>query len=100
MSGSARCHQCGHVISAGQRIGRRDACLHCGADLRCCLNCAFHEPGAHNDCREPQAERQLDRARGNFCDWFSLADARPAQSPEAGDARAALARLFAERKSS
>ncbi|MBN1363539.1 MAG: hypothetical protein JW976_01905 [Syntrophaceae bacterium] len=34
------------------------------------MNCSFYDAGAYNDCREPQAERVLDKARSNFCDFF------------------------------
>lgn len=77
-----------------ERIGRRDACLHCGADLHCCLNCRFYEPHAHNQCREPQAERQVDKTVGNFCEYFSAGEGRPAQAPKADTARARLEALF------
>ena len=46
-------------------------------DKCCCLVCqpTLHDPGAYNQCREPQAERVLDKDRGNFCDWFRFRDA-------------------------
>src|SRR5437016_11228842 len=66
------CHRCGHDIGTVERIGRRDTCLHCHADLHCCVNCAFYDPAYHNQCREPQAERQVDKQSGNFCDYFSF----------------------------
>jgi hypothetical protein len=88
------CYNCGREIGPAEQVGRRDACLACAADLRCCRNCRFYSPGAHNDCREPQAERQVDKVRGNFCDFFSFADSAPAGAAASGDARAALDRLF------
>ena len=42
------------------------------SDLHCCLNCSFYDLGAYNDCREPQAERVLDKIRSNFCDFFKF----------------------------
>ena len=66
------------------KIGRREVCPGCGADLRCCLNCAFHDPGAYNQCREPQAERVLDKDRGNFCDWFRFRGASEGQRAGGG----------------
>ena len=69
------CHRCRREITLEGKIGRREACPGCGADLHCCLNCSFHDPGAYNQCREPQAERVLDKDRGNFCDWFRFRDA-------------------------
>ena len=73
------CHHCGAATSAAvERVGRRDACLHCRTDLHCCVNCTFYDPAYHNQCREPQAERQVDKQVGNFCDYFSFRAGRPA----------------------
>ncbi|MEO8606051.1 MAG: hypothetical protein ABI629_26005 [bacterium] len=88
------CWRCGAALATGERIGRRYACLSCGTDLRCCRNCAFHEPTANNQCREPQAERQVDKERGNFCDWFSPAAAPAGAADPAAVAKANLAALF------
>lgn len=91
---SRACHRCGRAIAVGERVGRRDRCLGCDSDLHCCRNCAFHDPAYHNECREPQAERQVDKERGNFCEYFSFAD-RAQIRASADDARARLAKLFA-----
>jgi len=64
------CHRCRQALEGSDVIGRNDVCPQCGADLRCCLNCRHFEPGAYNQCREPQAERVLDKERANFCDCF------------------------------
>jgi hypothetical protein len=66
------CHSCKKEINLDKFVGRQEQCPACGADLHCCLNCAFYERGIYNDCREPQAERVLDKARSNFCDFFSF----------------------------
>ncbi len=63
------CWNCGAAIEGG-RFGRRDDCPGCGRDSRVCLNCEFHDIGRHNECREPQAERVVDKERANFCDFF------------------------------
>jgi hypothetical protein len=95
---NSTCHRCGEAIAAVERVGRRDICPQCGSDLRCCRNCRFHDPQAPNQCREPQAERQADVERGNFCEWFALADRREPRHPT--EARTALEGLFAARKRS
>ena len=92
------CHHCGRDIGPLQRVGRRDACLQCRADLHCCLNCTFYDPACHNQCREPQAERQVDKEAGNFCDWFSFRRGRPGAVASADGARAQLAALFGAKK--
>lgn len=101
------CHACATDVGTRERIGRRDTCARCGVDLHSCRQCRFHDPAASNACREPQAERVLDKERGNFCDYFAPREAgTPATSGSAaaastatggGEARAALDRLFRRR---
>jgi hypothetical protein len=100
-AGTAReqiCHRCGNDIGRLERIGRRDACLQCGADLHCCRNCRFYAPGSHNDCLETQAERQVDKVAGNFCEYFAfrVGPAGAAMSPGAAT-RAKLDALFGKK---
>jgi hypothetical protein len=92
------CWRCGAPLDARLRVGRRDACLQCGADLHCCRNCRFHDRTMHNECREPQAERQVDKERGNFCDWFALGRSGAAGHGKAAAARAKLDAMFQGRK--
>jgi hypothetical protein len=54
--------------------------------LHCCLNCTFYDPSAYNGCREPQAERVLDKVKGNFCDFFSFNES----SERKGEAKVAV----------
>lgn len=67
-----RCHACGQerALAASERIGFRESCEGCDADLHVCLNCRFHDPSAYNECHEPNAERVADRDRANRCDYF------------------------------
>jgi len=89
------CHACGNErsLGSGERVGTREVCEGCGADLHACLNCAHHDDGAYNECRESSAERVLDKAGANRCDYFTPAAQRDPHGPEAGD-RTALERLF------
>lgn len=64
------CYKCGKALQIDSPVGRRDLCPHCESDLRCCLNCALHDPSYAGACREPQAERTTDKDRANFCDFF------------------------------
>jgi hypothetical protein len=68
-----RCFACDAQIdlAAGERVGFRDTCDRCGADVHVCRNCVHHDPAAYNECREPQAERVGDRDRANRCDYFT-----------------------------
>jgi hypothetical protein len=94
VSGGAACWRCGAAIRTRERVGRRAMCLDCGSDLHCCRNCRFYDPPAHNQCREPQAERQMDKERGNFCEWFSLGAGGARGDGKAVDARARLEAMF------
>ncbi len=93
------CAGCGSDLPRPERVGRRDTCPRCGCDLRVCRQCRFYEPALADACREPQAERVLDKTKANFCDYFSAADAvRPAAAATDAAARAALDRLFTRRE--
>lgn len=94
------CHRCGRDIGALERVGRRDTCLQCGTDLHCCLNCAFYDPAYHNQCQESQAERQVDKLVGNFCDYFSFRRGGRASTTAQGkdNTRAQLSALFAKKR--
>lgn len=89
-----RCHHCGTELDSGFTVGRRDTCAKCGWDLRCCLNCAHYAPGYHNDCRENQAERQVDKAAGNFCDFFTYRSGGTSPTAPTAAARSELEKLF------
>lgn len=92
------CFACGASfdLASGERVAFRDACGRCSADLHVCRNCAHYDPGAYNECREPQAERVADRERANRCDWFALGTGAGETAP-GPDPRAALEALFRKR---
>jgi len=73
----ASCFRCKKTLTVPEVVSRKDACSSCGADLRCCRNCRFHDGAAYNACRETQAERVLDKERSNFCDFFRFREATP-----------------------
>ncbi len=43
---------------------RNETCPKCGSDVYCCLNCTNYDEAAHNQCREPQAEKVSVKDRG------------------------------------
>lgn len=91
------CAGCGAAVelAAGERVGFRDACPRCRADLHSCRNCRHHDPGARNQCREPASDPVADRERANRCDWFAAAEGTPRGAAPARDsARSALDALF------
>ena len=92
-----RCFACaaGVELASGERVGFRDNCDSCGADLHVCRNCAHHDPSAYNECRETSAERVSERERANRCDYFSAGDqAGGSGAEEGGKTRNALDGLF------
>ena len=94
------CFTCRKEVALTGKIGRREVCPHCGQELHVCRNCRFYDPRAYNACRESQAERVVDKERGNFCDYFAFreGEAPPDGSPAPGDAaRDKLASLFKEK---
>ena len=90
-----QCHACSAEVVILERIGRRDLCEKCGADLHCCRNCRHHDLFAQNQCREPGTEPVRDREAGYFCDFFSYREglAEKELDPVA-EAKAKLEALF------
>lgn len=76
------CYSCKKQIPVVEKPGRSETCPHCEADVRCCLNCRFYDPKSSNQCRETQAERVLDKDRGNFCEYFSFKDFSDTVAPD------------------
>jgi hypothetical protein len=50
--------------------GRQDVCSQCGQDTRVCKGCEYYDSSMNNGCREPQADRVVDKEKANFCDYF------------------------------
>lgn len=64
------CFSCGKELTFAERVGLRDECLHCHADVHVCKNCLHYDPNSYNECREPVAERVREKERSNYCDFF------------------------------
>ncbi len=94
------CHNCGRDIKLIVKVARTDECPHCNADMRCCKNCRFFDPGKNNQCSEPQADYVRDKGRANFCDYFEPNNRIPltsrggSQSVKPDDVRTAFDKLF------
>jgi hypothetical protein len=82
------CHACNKELPEVLKVGRKEECPSCGADLRCCLNCVFYDRAVSKQCRETITELVREKEKANFCDYFVFAENRPA----AADAGNALAR--------
>ena len=88
------CHKCQKEIADDFFVGRQAQCPSCRSDLHCCLNCSFYEAGAYNDCRETQAERVLDKARSNFCDFFRFKESGKSSGAAGSNIKDKLESLF------
>jgi hypothetical protein len=89
-----KCFHCGREIEFKERVGFRDRCPACDRPAHACLNCGFYDPGYHNQCRETQADRVVDKDRANFCDFFQPHSKKAPKIASGADARAKLDALF------
>ena len=64
------CFSCGTNNEVAERVGRRDECSKCTADLHVCKNCRFYDRTAYNECKEPSADVVREKEASNFCDYF------------------------------
>jgi hypothetical protein len=88
-----KCFHCGRVVEFAERVGFRERCPACDRPAHACLNCTFYDPAYHNQCREIQADRVVDKDRANFCEFFQPRAA--SEKAESGTvARAKLEALF------
>ncbi len=64
------CFHCKKEIKTTGKPGRGEICPGCGSDVKVCLNCRFYDARAYNECREPAANRVVDKDKANFCEFF------------------------------
>ena len=89
------CHKCMRELPFETRILRSEECPWCLAAVHCCKNCGFHDPGAHNQCREVGTETVRDREAANYCGAFTfLGGPRGDRNDEAETAKRKLDNLF------
>ncbi len=93
------CCKCGEKIEypSGSPVGKRDTCPKCDADLHCCRNCRYYDPGKHNQFAETQAEWVRYKEEANFCDYFSpnpILMARGGSASAPADAKKKFDSLF------
>ncbi len=88
------CWHCGFALPEFPfgKVSFRETCEACLADLHCCKNCRFYEPGKPNDCRMPGTGYVADRTKNNLCEDFSLLGKHTPSKP--GDAKKKFDDLF------
>lgn len=80
-------------LKAGDNVPRSERCDYCGFDLRVCKMCEFYDKSAYNECREPSADRIVEKEKANFCDYFKLSGGAGANDSKSA-ALAAAEALF------
>jgi hypothetical protein len=92
---SVGCYKCGAELSLapGQNVSRQEECPKCYANIHCCKMCEFYDTSAYNECREPTADRILEKEKPNFCDYFKLSG-KSSGSNNKDDVMAAANALF------
>ncbi len=90
-----KCYKCHSTLDLApeQSVARSEECPSCMTSIRCCHMCKFYDVHAYNECKEPVAERIIDKEKANFCDHYILMD--PKNSPKKSeDLLAAANALF------
>lgn len=88
------CQNCKKPVDTSQKIGFHEDCPSCGADLHVCMNCDFYDTSVYNECREPAAERVLEKSRANYCEYFVPKVSNQGSSTPQSDAKKKLEELF------
>lgn len=91
-----RCFSCGTELTfETASVGRREECPNCKADVRVCYNCEHYDAKSYNECREPQADRIVEKDKSNFCDYYRFGNAASAKGANTkADAMKKLDDLF------
>ncbi len=76
------CYKCHKQfdINENQSISRSEECPYCYEAVRCCKMCKFYDQKAYNECREPMADRIVEKEKPNFCDYYT-----PGNGNKSGD---------------
>ncbi|HWD17958.1 MAG TPA: hypothetical protein VHB20_01660 [Verrucomicrobiae bacterium] len=100
MNGTRHCHQCGWAWTLGGQPGRSESCHGCNSDLRVCLNCVSYHATVAHQCRDRRAEPVMEKAVGNFCEYFVFAQRvftpKNDANPRENAAREQLKKLFGD----
>ena len=89
-----RCFSCQAEHTQVSRLSYREECSNCRADAHVCKNCQFYDVTAYNECREPSAERVVEKERANYCDYFIPAAGRSQDVSTQDQLKAAAEALF------
>ncbi len=70
----AYCFKCNSPVEyeLNKKISRGAECPKCKTGLKCCKMCVFFDLTSYNECKEPVAERIVEKEKANFCDYFMM----------------------------
>ncbi|MCM3872776.1 MAG: hypothetical protein ND895_19015 [Pyrinomonadaceae bacterium] len=91
---TSKCASCGAKVPPNINVD--SSCPNCKADLHCCRQCTYFDPGARFECRKPIAARIVNKQARNTCELFAarIVVERETSSGPPTDARQAFANLF------
>jgi hypothetical protein len=91
-----KCWSCNHEVELNN-YHRLDSCTHCKADTHVCKNCEHYDRAYNNECRESSADRQVEKERSNFCDYFKPSDRAGGNAKSLDAMKAAADALFGKK---
>ena len=95
MAVQLNCFSCHKTLEfADAKVGFREECPHCRADVHVCRNCQHYDPRVYNECRETSAEVVRERERANYCEYFVVGNAGTQQTDRTAALKAAAEALF------
>ena len=71
------CYSCQTENIVVDKVGFRDSCIKCYADLHVCKTCHFYDEKVYNECGEPAADRVKDKEKSNFCEFYQTVSTSP-----------------------
>jgi hypothetical protein len=66
------CFHCQKANQVDAKVGFREECQHCKADLHSCKNCHFYDVKVYNQCKEPTADVVKDKEKFNYCEFYQV----------------------------
>lgn len=71
-----KCYRCTTVLALelSSKVSRQEECPKCFSSIHCCKMCSFYDPKSYNECKEPVAQRVVDKEKNNFCEFFKLSN--------------------------
>ena len=71
---SISCCHCNKDIdlAVATKISFKEECPHCYGGMHSCKMCSHYDCSQYNECKEPMADRIVDKEKNNYCDYFIL----------------------------